>query len=94
MSKQTLIICGVVITVVLIGSTVTAYYMGKRAGVKRSLNNKVEAMINNAIDGIKPGLEKVLDGAIGKTVDQLKADVQPFLDACCKPDTKAKPVAA
>lgn len=93
MSKQTLIICGVVITVVLIGSTVTAYYFGKRAGVKKNLNNKVEAMINNAIDGIKPGLEKALEGAVGKTVDQLKADVQPFLDAC-KPDDKKDKTAA
>ena len=93
MSKQTLIICGVVITVVLIGSTVTAYYFGKRAGVKKNLNNKVEAMINNAIDGIKPGLEKALDGAIGKTVDQLKADVQPFLEACLPDAKKAKTAA-
>ena len=93
MSKQTLIICGVVITVVLIGSTVTAYYFGKRAGVKKNLNNKVEAMINNAIEGIKPGLEKALDGAIGKTVDQLKADVQPFLEACLPDAKKAKTAA-
>ena len=67
--------------------------MGKRAGVKRSLNDKVETMINSAIAGIRPGLEKALDASVGKTIEQLKADVQPFLDACGT-KAKAKPAAA
>ena len=94
MSTKQLIIAGITITIILVGGTVTAYYMGRRAGVKRSLNDKVETMIGNAIDGIKPGLEKALDGAIGKTIDSLKADIQPFLLDACGTKAKAKPAAA
>lgn len=89
MSKQTLIIAGICITVVLVGGVITAYYVGKKKGVKRQLNDKVEAMISGAIEGIRPEIQKALDNSIGSTVETLKKEVQPFLASIKPADKKA-----